>query len=434
MNIFEIFCDGKGRINETNMSSILNFMLDPVRPHGYGCASLARFLMPIKQRLEKFAELESGARQWPNSSEPNLDKWVKRFSRIELTLEEDFFGDPEEVKPRKRILDSVIRFYDVEVVGNSERERLSWVLAIENKIAMTSFTDSEQLSEEYTFLRTSVDKIDKEIPIVFIFLTPDPVSGTSKEIFDSLVMNGRDLAVNYIWKDVQGVDSSITCVARNLLVDERSGFINPASSHAELFLRSMIKFISNDFQIETPFDQPISNDYGMLLSSEEEFWTRWESEKAGTYQLAKKICKLIDRTLKDYLEEVNLSTKYELKFRPTATRLAYFFQPYDYHVDWHQKKLPNRPVAIFFQGATSNRRVQIQFERRDGVSLDQFRRGLTPEALEAFDLIQPLESSSNYTTVIVSNNLDLNSVIPLLDAALKESANSAIGVGEKKAN
>lgn len=427
MNIFEIFCDGKGRINETNMSSILNFMLDPVRPHGYGCASLARFLMPIRHHLEHFSEGEKEGRQWPNSSEINLDKWVKRFVRIELTLEEDFFDDSEDPKPRKRILDSVIRFYDVEVVGSSVQERLSWVLAIENKIAMTSISDPEQLSDEYAFLRASVDKINKKIPIVFVFLTPDPVNGASKESFDSLVMLRSDFKVNYVWKEVQGIDASITSIARSLLNDERAGYINPASSHAELFLRSMIKFISNDFQIETAIDQSNSYDYGMMLSSEQEFWNKWQTDKNGSYLLAKKIYELIKDSLGEFILEENLSDEYELKYRPTATRLAFFFKPCESDIDWNKKKLPNRPVAIFFQGGTSNRRVQIQFERRDGVSLDQFRRGLSPEVLTVFDNVQPLESSSNYTTILVTDNMDFKAVTPLLRAAIKESAISAIG-------
>lgn len=350
-------------------------------------------------------------------SDVDLDRWLKRFPRVELTLEEDVYEPQQETRPRKRIIDSIIRFYDAQ-------DRLTWVLAIENKIAMSSVTDSMQLTEEYEFLRSS---IDNGIPIVFVFLTPDPINNASQAAFNLLPMKDQDIKVNYIWKHSSENPCSITRVARSLLEDERTGIISPASSHADLFLRSLIKFVANDFQLETPLENYIASDNGMTLSSLDEFWERWKLEKPGTYDLATQLFELIKKTLKSFSEDSKLNKVYELDYRPTITRLAFFFHPLDTDVDLLQKKLPNRPVAIFFSNATSNQRVQLQFERRNGVSLDAFRRDLDEQTKYAFDQVQPDESSSNYTTIYLQRTIDLNTVNLLLVAAIKEAAQAAIG-------
>lgn len=423
MNIFEIFCDGKGRINETNMSSILSFLLDPVRPHGYGYASLARFLTPLKDQIQQLNQCHEGL-VWSTSAILDMDKWVKRFTRVDLTLEEDVYEPQEDTKPRKRILDNVIRFYDAQ-------ERLSLVVAIENKITLASVTDPMQLSEEYSFLRAAIDKVNEAIPIVFVFLTPEPVSNTSHAIFNDLVVTGRDIKVNYCWKsgfnESLQTQPSITWVAQSLLAAERAGEINPASSHGDLFLRSMIKFIANDFQQESVFEEDVLSTNGMRLRAIDEFWHKWTSEKPGTYPLACQLFELIKTTLLQYCEQANLAHAYQLDFRPTTTRLACFYRPLAQDVDLQQKKLPNRPVAIFFAGATSNQRVQLQFERRDGVSLETFRRILDAPTRQVFDEIQPDESGANYTTIHVPQSVDMVRIKPLLEAAIQEAAKAAIG-------
>jgi len=423
MNIFEIFCDGKGRINETNMSSILNFLLDPVRPHGYGYASLARFLRPIQEQLQTLNRSHEGL-VWPTSSLMDMDKWVKRFPRVELSLEEDVYEPQEDTKPRKRILDNVIRFYDAQ-------QRLGLVVAIENKITLASVTDPMQLSEEYDFLRAAIDKANKAIPIVFVFLTPEPVSNASQTIFNDLVVKGRDIKVNYCWKNLLIESSqpqpSITWVAKSLLAAERSGEINPASSHGDLFLRSMIKFIANDFQQESVLEEDVLGTNGMSVRAIDEFWSKWTHEKPGTYPLACELFELIRTTLLQHCEQTNLTHVYQLDFRPTTTRLACFYRPLTQDVDLQQKKLPNRPVAIFFAGATSNQRIQLQFERRDGVSLEAFRRSLDGPTREVFDEIQPDESGANYTTIHVPKSVNMGHIKSLLQAAIQEAAQAAIG-------
>ena len=416
MNIFEIFCDGNGRIGETNMSSILNFLLDPVRAHGFGHASIARFLMPIRDKLNHLNG-PNDRMSLSKTSELEFDRWVKRFSRIELTLEEDVYEPEEENKaPRKRVLDSVIRF--------SYGQDLCWVLAIENKTSMASASEIEQLSEEYDFLRAITNK---NVPIVFIFLTPTPVHNKSEIMFNNLTMKDGDIKFNYVWKDTANTPCSITKIVKKLLEDERSGIINPASSHADLFLRSMIKFIANDFRLETPLEDSIAGDTSMRLISADEFWEMWKDNKNESYLFAKEISELVKTSLENYCKDSEFSQIYKLEIRSVSTRLAYFYRRLDQEVDLQQKRLPNRPVAIFYGGLTSKKRVQLQFERREGVSLENFRRSLSDQVREIFDKFLPDESSLNHSTLLLQTTTDLNALQPLLDALVKEAAQAAIG-------
>ena len=52
MNIFEIYCAGEGRINETNMSSVLGYLLSPDASHGFGKESLNSFLEPLANEIK----------------------------------------------------------------------------------------------------------------------------------------------------------------------------------------------------------------------------------------------------------------------------------------------------------------------------------------------------------------------------------------------
>jgi hypothetical protein len=165
----------------------------------------------------------------------------------------------------------------------------------------------------------------------------------------------------------------------------------------------------------------------MRLGSLDDFWSTWERDKPESYQLAKQLFEVIETSLNKYCVDTEMSNVYKLDFRPSITRLACFYRPLNQEVDLQQKRLPNRPVAIFFQGYTSKKRVQLQFERREGVSMETFRRSLTDQVRKIFDEFPPDESSSNYSTLLLQTNVDLNVVKPLLDALIKEAAQAAIG-------
>ena len=56
MNIFEIFTYGNGRITETNLTSILAFLLDPQESHGFGTSFINEFLLPIESEIKRICK------------------------------------------------------------------------------------------------------------------------------------------------------------------------------------------------------------------------------------------------------------------------------------------------------------------------------------------------------------------------------------------
>ncbi|MDM5264843.1 PD-(D/E)XK nuclease family protein [Bacillus wiedmannii] len=48
MNIFDALTNGKGRILETNISSLLAYLLDPNQPHGLGNTLIHTFISSLK--------------------------------------------------------------------------------------------------------------------------------------------------------------------------------------------------------------------------------------------------------------------------------------------------------------------------------------------------------------------------------------------------
>jgi hypothetical protein len=151
MNIFEIYCAGEGRINETNMSSVLGYLLSPDASHGFGKESLNLFLEPLADDIKALCDNQklklAGKIFHPQ-------KLADQLGNVEIKFEEDVYGlsvnSSETTK--KREIDLVIRFE-----GTADKQKL--IIAIENKISDGSSTDVHQLEEEYKFLREEIDEI-----------------------------------------------------------------------------------------------------------------------------------------------------------------------------------------------------------------------------------------------------------------------------------
>jgi hypothetical protein len=90
-----------------------------------------------------------------------------------------------------------------------------------------------------------------------------------------------------------------------------------------------------------------------------------------------------------------------------------------------QKKLSNRPIALFFKGMTTNSRIQVQFERRPWVTVKQFAEDLNDEALAKL-LVQTEPQHSTHTTMFIDLSLPLEQMKPLLVAAAIEAAKSVL--------
>jgi hypothetical protein len=354
MNIFEIFCAGDGRINEPNMSSALHFLLSPNAPHGLGISALTEFLAPLH---EDIATLRAPGRSAGRRAMPALRQLLAGFERIEIFLEEKVFN-PVDAKDRKhRDIDLVLRCFTGD-------EAPALVIAIENKIAAGSSSDEQQLSQEYAFLRAKIDTEyqrtttdSARTPIVFIYLTPDSLAGPSLAQWSQLTLpesagvTGSDFKVHYTWRDmaVPGPrTASVAGIARTLLRKERDGSISPASSHASLFLRSMIQFIANDFSPER-LDPGLFDEANNARETRtpEQFWTAWADTKPGSRPLAQALHERIQAALTARAQARGAPAP-EVKF--TKSRIGFFIGT-------------DRPVAIMMQNGTTNGRVVLQVKQ-----------------------------------------------------------------------
>jgi hypothetical protein len=314
MNIFEIYCAGEGRINETNMSSVLGYLLSPDASHGFGKESLNLFLEPLADDIKALCnnqKLKLAGKIF------HPQKLADQLGNVEIKFEEDVYGlsVASSETTKKREIDLVIRFE-----GTADKQKL--IIAIENKISDGSSTDVHQLEEEYKFLREEIDEKEgwKDTPIIFVYLTPklaNSGSPQSKKLWDQLDFlpckpdaQHRDFRVNYTWRaeNKESQDRSITQLALNLLEAEGRGRINPASSYASLMLKSLIKFIDNGFRIKEQVfgDEPADN--AMTLQEEEEFWNTWREKRESTSKLARDSFQVLRSTLQ---RELGLSSKSE---------------------------------------------------------------------------------------------------------------------------
>ena len=432
MNIFEIYCAGEGRINETNMSSVLGYLLSPEASHGFGKESLNLFLEPLADEIKALCDNQK-LKLAGNIFHPQ--KLADQLGNVEIKFEEDVYdesGTSRDVT-KKREIDLVIRFE-----GTTDKQKL--IIAIENKISDGSSTDIHQLEDEYNFLRAQIDDTDgwKGAPIIFVYLTPklaNSSSPQSKKLWDKLnflpfesgAQHG-DFRVNYTWR-MQHEDQqerSITQLALNLLEAEGKGRINPASSHTSLMLKSLIKFIDNGFKIKEPVfgEEPASN--GMSLKEEEEFWSTWSKKKSSTFMLASDSFKVLRDTLKQQLSQSNKSEdEFTVSVRASTTRMSLFFDDPHNPANLSQKRLSNRPIALFFKGMTTNSRIQVQFERRPWVTVKQFAEDLKDETLAKL-VVQTDPQHSTHTTMFIDMGLPFEKMKPLLVAAATEAAKSVL--------
>ena len=337
------------------MSSALHFLLDQKAPHGFGRASLIQFLEPISKELSQLSTLEHIKKR----RDPfDLPSFIRGFERIELGLEERVLNPAPANGQRARDIDLIVRFF-------SEVDSLSpeFVIALENKISDIATTDDQQLRQEYEFLRATLDadysqqQGIRKVPIVFIYLTPNGLTDKARKQWDCLELpevsseNCCDFKVCYAWrKGVPPELCSATCyeISKQLLVKEQQGIINPASSYASLFLRSLIKFIDNDFSAENQFqdwDQPRGDNVRQEIS-EGEFWGQWRERFPLSEELAKHVFEVIKEKFISVSGERNIQ---DVRVVPTKTRIGFF------HAN-------TRKIGIFFQNPTTNGRIHLGFK------------------------------------------------------------------------
>lgn len=435
MNIFEIFCYGNGRITETNMSSILGFILDPTASHGYGRSTITEFLRPLDRQLVNL--INRGCFSSLTSKGDGIRELIGRAGAIEIELEETFIGLNDEKKEKARTLDLLIKIIDAN--GN-----IKLIIAIENKIYKESSVDKRQLIEEYRYLRES---IDLEIPIIFIYLTPKILTESKEDKlwfelnseFSQLVDKyTNDLIASYSWLNhsektitIQNNDpsttiASISAIAGEILRQEQSGLIDPASSHSNLLIRSMMRFIENEFRPKYFGNIKSRSDNRMQVNENSEaFWTNWPLEKAGAKSFAQNIIDLINKVIHECQQDMSESVN--LIFRSSRLRYAGFVTRNTIEtVNLEMRSLKGRIFTLRCDGRTCSTVIEMSFSRPQKMTMDEFRQNTLLSTTEV-ELLDVFEQSKTIALFKVKKQLEapVKNILSALtiaafDAAIEE--------------
>ena len=188
MNIFEVLSQGKGSINEENISSFLAYLLDPNEDHGLYTEFLERFLAQLGLK----------------SSEIDSDNF-------DITLEFP-------VKTDKK--------YYIDLIFETN----NYIIAIENKI-LESSKRKNQLQNEYDGLKES--EFYKEIgrkPIIMVSLSP-------KNTDEDIRQEENDCLKELAWQEVLDILIKI-------LEDENKCKINPINEYTKHTIKAFINFMN----------------------------------------------------------------------------------------------------------------------------------------------------------------------------------------------
>jgi len=439
MNIFEILSYGDGRVHEAQMSSVLGFLFDPHAPHGYKTTPLAQFVGSFGE-VAKSALFAAALRQIED-----IPLWISSFTRIDLKLEE-IVRDSGGSKKRKD-LDLVVRFY--------KNDQLKLVILIENKINDGAAVGRpNQLNDEYNFLRKAIDdevvvngQTGARVPLIFIYLTPEKIDQPgmsasllqwrSLELPEKSSAEQLDFKLNYSWKMDRTVpeetsargDMSVESLLLVILDLERAAKINPASSHADLILRSLIKFIRNNFKAEdTDYDDWTIRENGFQPNTNQEFWNKWSGNKLGSYQFATDLVAAMAAYATQKIVERNLSNIYTVKPFTSKLRLNLCLDHRDYPYLEERRSPPGRLLNLRFDGQTSQSKIDVTFDRREGLDYEDFFANLCNETkswFEASDVTMSDASGGNRTILYISVHPDVSGtdvshhLEPLMDEAIE---------------
>lgn len=154
MNIFDALSQGKGRLNEENLSAMLAFLLSPGQPHGLGDIFLRYFLKIVAETC---------------GEKSRFDKILNdsRSIRSDVLLE-----SPYTLGNKRRVVDIDIRILEPISRQMDNREGLAEIhrIAIENKVKAQS-ANPKQFEEEFSAILKDIAG-DDQIKVTMVFLTP----------------------------------------------------------------------------------------------------------------------------------------------------------------------------------------------------------------------------------------------------------------------
>ncbi|MCI5544056.1 MAG: PD-(D/E)XK nuclease family protein [Azospirillum sp.] len=202
MNIFEILNQGKGAVNENNISAFLAYLLNPNETHGLKDAVLQKFLTSINYDMNTYDTLQ-----------------VKDI-RLEVPVRDTSTSN-------LRVVDIFLELY-TPFVGEH-------IIAIENKILGYSVRE-RQLLDECEFISNT------KIPFDFVFLTPQKHNKNILPEINHLKQQYGNSFHQLYWS---GNNDSVISLLNSILLMETQGELPPITEYVKQTIKSFIYYISH---------------------------------------------------------------------------------------------------------------------------------------------------------------------------------------------
>ena len=234
MNIFNALSQGKGKLNEENLSAMFGFLLNPNNEHGLGDLFLKRFLKLISSDKRDFSSITD-----------------ENYS-MDITFEA-----PYDCEGKSRRIDLDLKFF----VNNDEKLRI----LIENKIKNAS-ADKTQFLDEYLGVKSNlIEEGLKEIEVVMVFLTHPSndkhLVAEYNELDENILMDGH--YKKWIYWDNNNEKDTIRYELKQILIDESMMVINPISEYIRHTIKAFVCFIKESMQyvsVSSKSQNPLEND------------------------------------------------------------------------------------------------------------------------------------------------------------------------------
>lgn len=227
MNIFTVLSQGKGRLNEENLSSMLAYLLSPSQTHGLGDLFLQKFFEVVSEGCgdkKRFDNVFNGQKQ----------------IKADILLE-----SAHSLKNKQRFVDIEIRIYKPRSKQIVQGEEFSEIhrIAIENKIKTQSATKN-QLKEEFEAIIEDTNG-ENNLDITMVFLTPQKPSNKLDEQYEALDKQilGSHKKVWLYWTGQKTDNRNITSLIKNILKREAEADIPPITEYLRHTLKAFIRHL-----------------------------------------------------------------------------------------------------------------------------------------------------------------------------------------------
>lgn len=227
MNIFTVLSQGRGRLNEENLSAMLGYLLSPSQTHGLGDTFLRLFLTVLGEACGDRGRFE------------NVTLAGKAI-RAEMFLE-----SPYQVGAKRRVVDMELRIFARSLnpaTGAVEDTELHRII-IENKVKAQA-ADSAQLRDEFLGVLQDLED-DDNVAITVVFLTPP---GDSRRFAaEYMALDARTLTWHrkawLRWSGPSEDRQHVVALLRRLLQQESEAEIAPVSDYLRHTIKAFIRHI-----------------------------------------------------------------------------------------------------------------------------------------------------------------------------------------------